>query len=116
MTNYTPDFELFWQSYPGRWDGSRGKKLKRKKYPAFEAWKKLTKEQRRECLGKRKKIWQEEGSYPRDCVTWLNQWGWEDIVLPENQWIRAIEIKMKEITPTVNFHDERNKQLRNIGK
>ncbi len=102
-SRYTDEFEIFWLAYPARWDRDRGVKIKRKKYPAFEAWKKLTDEQRKECLGKRKKIWQEEGSYPRDCVTWLNQWGWEDIELSENQWTQAIEVEMKEIAPPIKL-------------
>ncbi len=81
MTNYTPDFELFWQSYPKRWIRDLGIWVKRKKFPAFESWQKLTEEIRADCVAKRKLIKKHEGT-PRDCVTWLNQRGWDDIDLP----------------------------------
>ena len=113
---YTSEFELFWKAYPARWDRDRSVKVKRKKRPAFEKWLKLSKEERQECLGKRKRIWQEEGNCPRDCVTWLNQYGWEDIDLPEDKWVQVLpDVKMKEIAPVVNLNDERNKQRKVLG-
>jgi len=77
---YTSEFETFWKKYPARWNSNLSVMVKRKKYPAFVSWQKLTPETQRECLFKAKYIKQTEGT-PRDCVTWLNQRGWDDIEL-----------------------------------
>jgi hypothetical protein len=111
---YPPDFETFWKCYPSRWDRDRSVKLKRGKRPAYNKWVKLTDEERAECMGKRKMIYAAEGSYPRDCVTWLNQYGWEDIEAEEDKWEQAIDIPMKEIKPAVNLNDARNEAMRKL--
>jgi len=77
--NYSKDFETFWQKYPRRWNSNLGIYVKRKKFPAWEKWKKLSVEIRRECLSKVHLIKQTEGGAIRDAVTWLNQHGWSDI-------------------------------------
>ena len=77
---YTKDFLEFWKKYPARWNSNLSVMVKRKKYPASLSWQKLSPEERRECLFKAKYIKQTEG-VPRDCVTWLNQRGWDDIEL-----------------------------------
>lgn len=79
MTEYTEEFKIFWKAYPWRWDRANSQRIKRKKKPAFLAWQKLSEEVRAECMAKRKMIRAAEGSCARDCVTWLNQEGWEDI-------------------------------------
>ena len=76
---YTADFEKFWYKYPRRWNKDLGIWVKRKKYPAFLKWQKLHPEIQQECLSKVKLVKKYEGSAVRDCVTWLNQRGWEDI-------------------------------------
>lgn len=118
MTEYSADFEMFWKIYPDRWDRNMNQRIKRKKAPAFEKWKKLSKEIRAECLLKAKDIKYAEGSSARDCVTWINQRGWEDMRKEEGKKplpseIQAMVDKLLK-TPdyrTVNFHDERNRQL-----
>ena len=40
--DYTPEFEKFWQAYPKRWNRDLGCYVKRKKYPAFQKWQKLS--------------------------------------------------------------------------
>ena len=82
MSRYTEEFEKFWKAYPCRWHKDLGIRVKRKKYPAFEKWQKLSQEIREECLAKTKHIQRAEGAYVRDAVTWLNQYGWEDIESP----------------------------------
>jgi len=85
-TQYTADFEMFWKDFPWRWDRNENQRIKRKKKPAFLAWQKLDEETRIECMAKRRLIRASEGSSVRDCVTWINQDGWEDIDLPEDKW------------------------------
>lgn len=79
---YTEEFEKFWKAYPKRWNRDIGSFVKRKKFPAFEKWQKLSQTVRDECLAKSRLIRKTEGT-PRDCVTWLNQRGWDDIELPK---------------------------------
>lgn len=75
---YTDEFERFWKLYPARWNHNLGCYVKRKKRPAFDKWQKLSPEIRAECFAKSKYIKRSEGT-PRDCVTWINEYGWEDI-------------------------------------
>ena len=77
--DYTSEFEEFWLKYPSRWEKDSGSRIKRKKRPAFIKWQKLSAEIQAECLAKVKYVRRHEGAYVRDCVTWLNQYGWEDI-------------------------------------
>lgn len=77
--NYSDEFNEFWVKYPSRWDKTVGRYVKRKKKPAFLKWQKLKPEIRAECLAKAKYIKKYEGSAVRDCVTWLNNDGWDDI-------------------------------------
>lgn len=79
---YTAEFETFWKAYPTRWNKDLGLSVKRKKYPAFVKWQTLNQEIRDDCLAKVKLIKRTEGAAVRDCVTWLNQYGWDDIELP----------------------------------
>lgn len=96
--NYTDEFELFWSKYPARWNHNIHGYVKRKKRPAFEKWVKLSPEIRKECLFKAKYIKAHEGT-PRDCITWLNQYGWEDIDMAVPQEVPAIvkTIKLKQV-------------------
>ncbi len=96
MTAYTEEFKIFWKAYPWRWDRSNSQRIKRKKKPAFLAWQKLSKEIRAECMAKRKMVRASEGSCARDCVTWLNQEGWEDIELAEEKWKPYLPKEMTE--------------------
>ena len=83
MKPYTEEFETFWIKFPARWNPNLSCYVKRKKRPAFIKWQKLSDEVRKECLSKVHLIKKYEGSASsvRDCVTWLNQCGWEDIQL-----------------------------------
>ncbi len=83
-TKYSQDFEMFWRLYPDRWDRDQRVRIKRKKAPAFEKWLKLSNEIKAECLTIAKQIKFSEGSSIRDCVTWLNQKGWEDMRPKDN--------------------------------
>ena len=88
---YSKEFEYLWRVYPKRWDRTRTKWIKRKKYPAWEKWQLLDEETQHEILTKAQFIRDFEGSHACDLVTWLNQRGWDDIefnkdyvpVLPE---------------------------------
>ena len=116
---YTDEFERFWKQYPSRWNRDLGLYVKRKKFPAFQKWIKLSQAIRNECLLKVKYIKQAEGT-PRDAVTWLNQRGWEDFDLPgEKEKPKAlpkdITPKMKQVDEAVKSVDtnaERTRQLR----
>ena len=84
-SEYTPDFEMFWKLYPDRWDRDMNRRIKRKKAPAFEKWRELSNKLKAECLMIAKQIKYSEGSNARDCVTWLNQKGWEEMRPDENK-------------------------------
>lgn len=111
--DYTEEFETFWSLYPKRWSRDLSVYIKRKKWPAFEKWQKLDQAIRNDCLAKARLIKATEGT-PRDCVTWLNQRGWDDIELPKPPQ-KALPT---EITPhlkivdshIVNVNNERNRQ------
>jgi len=112
--DYTDEFEIFWKIYPKRWNRDLGVYVKRKKWPAFEKWQKLSQVIRNDCLTKVRLIKQTEGT-PRDCVTWLNQRGWDDIELPDKPQPKALpaEIvpKLKVVeSHIVNVNNERNQQ------
>ena len=117
--DYTEEFETFWKAFPSRWNRGVGGYIKRKKWPAFEKWQKLSQAIRSDCLAKSRLIRLTEGT-PRDCVTWLNQRGWDDIELP-NPKPKALPA---EITPKlkiveshiINVNNERNQQIKALAK
>ena len=110
--DYTDEFEAFWKAYPKRWNQDLGCWVKRKKYPAFLKWQKLSQAIRNECLSKAHLIKRAEGT-PRDCVTWINQRGWEDIELEKPEPMPAKYLpEMKKVESTfVNVNNERNQQI-----
>ena len=110
--DYTPEFMLFWKAYPARWNSNLSCMVKRKKYPAFLSWQKLSSERQQECLIKAKHIKRTEGT-PRDCVTWLNQRGWDDIELEKPKPLPSHLVpEMKTVeSHVVNISNERNKQI-----
>ena len=117
--DYTEEFETFWKAFPSRWNRDLGVFVKRKKWPAFEKWQKLSQAIRNDCLAKSRLIRLTEGT-PRDCVTWLNQRGWDDIELPSPKR-KALPA---EITPKlkiveshiINVNNERNQQIKALAK
>ena len=116
---YSKEFEVFWKYYPKRWDRSRNKLIKRKKFPAWESWQKLDDETRHEILTKLKYIKDFEGSAARDAVTWLNQRGWDDIEFGE-AWTPQLpkeltEGILKTSKHTVDINTERNRQRKGLG-
>ncbi len=114
---YTDEFEQFWKKFPKRWnrDFQGGSWVKRKKRPAFDKWQTLSQNIRNECLYKARYIKQYEGGAVRDCVTWLNQYGWEDIEIevPAEVPVIVNTIKFKQVPDgKVNVNNERNRQTR----
>ena len=114
---YTKGFLEFWKLYPKRWNKDLGCYVKRKKWPAFLKWQKLSKEIRAKCLARVHLVKKMEGS-PRDCVTWLNNRGWDDIEedelkkMPMGLPASMIEGLLKEVPSVeVNINNERNRQL-----
>lgn len=114
--DYTEEFEGFWAKYPKRWNRDLSCWVKRKKYPAFLKWQKLSKTIRQECLAKVHLIKRAEGT-PRDCVTWINQRGWEDIELEKPKPLPANLLpKMKIVeNHNLNVSNERNRQKDRLG-
>ena len=117
--NYTEDFQKFWQAYPKRWSRSMHGYIKRKKAPAFKTWQKLSPEIKSKCLRIVKKIKYSEGEAVRDCVTWLNQEGWDDIEEP--QQVKHLPEEMtNNVFRVVNHHidlnQRRNEEMRKLVK
>ena len=112
---YTQEFETFWALYPKRWNRDLGGYVKRKKWPAFEKWQKLPQSIRNDCLAKARLIKATEGT-PRDCVTWLNQRGWDDIELEKPKPIPTKFLPKMKIVESVevNVNNERNKQIADL--
>jgi len=115
---YTKDFEKFWKLYPKRWNRDLGIWVKRKKWPAFEKWQKLPKKIKQRCLEIVHLIKDAEGT-PRDCVTWLNQRGWEDIETTSKTKIglprEMIEGLLKDVPDVkIDVSNERNRQMRKL--
>ena len=111
---YTEEFEQFWKDYPARWNKETGDKVKRKKGPAFKSWLKLTDDVRAKCLRIIKKIKRSEGGAVRDCVTWLNQDGWDDIDEPDleaQSLPQELVPHFKSVDIRVNTNNRRNKQM-----
>jgi hypothetical protein len=117
--DYTSTFLIFWKAYPARWNQSLSLYVKRKKYPAFVAWQKLTPEIQQKCLRIVKVIKKTEGT-PRDCVTWLNQRGYDDIDEPDidAQTLPAelTDVLRRVDNPKVNVNNERNRQMRGLNE
>ena len=115
---YTAEFETFWKLYPSRWNSNVHSYVKRKKWPAFEKWQRLSQAIRNDCLAKARLIKATEGT-PRDCVTWLNQRGWDDIELPApppKALPAEITPKLKVVeSHIVNTNNERNKQIEKLA-
>lgn len=114
---YTPAFLIFWGGFPSRWNSNLHTYVKRKKYPAFESWQKLSPEIQAKCLRIVKQIKKTEGT-PRDCVTWLNQRGWDDIDEPDldvQRLPRSFTDSLKSIPETgINVNNERNRQMQKL--
>jgi len=114
--NYTDEFQRFWKAFPSRWNRNYGY-VKRKKVPAFKAWQKLSQDIRDKCLRIVKQIKRSEGEAVRDCVTWLNQEGWEDIDEPEEvqhlpeQFTTDV---FKEVHKPIDLNERRNIERRKI--
>ena len=104
--DYSEEFETFWKAFPSRWNRDIGVFVKRKKWPAFEKWQKLSQTIKSDCLAKSRLIRLTEGT-PRDCVTWLNQRGWDDIELPSPK-CKAIDSKLVPTLKTVPIGDNRS--------
>jgi hypothetical protein len=116
--DYTPEFELFWKSYPSRWnkDFQGGSWVKRKKLPAFQSWQKLSEEIKAKCLRIVKQIKKSEGGATRDAVTWINERGWDDIEEANNDQhlptsMTTVLKNVANETKPVNVNNERNRQL-----
>ena len=114
--DYTPEFEIFWKAYPKRWNRDLGCSVKRQKYPAFLKWQKLSKAIKAKCLSRVHLIKQFEG-VPRDCVTWINQRGWDDMEWEELKKLpvgfpkEMIENLLKKVPEAnINVSNERNRQ------
>lgn len=118
---YTDEFEQFWKGFPARWnrDFQGGTWVKRKKYPAFEKWQKLPGETRAKCLRIIKQIKKAEGGAVRDAVTWLNQYGWDDIneinEIEEAYHLPGSMNVLKSVDTTLNINNERNRQRKKLG-
>ena len=113
---YTEEFERFWKGFPARWnkDFQGGTWIKRKKYPAFEKWQKLSDEIRDKCMRVIKQVKKAEGGAVRDAVTWLNQSGWDDIDEPdlEAQTLpQELIPHFKTVDIRVNTNNRRNRQI-----
>jgi hypothetical protein len=117
--DYTPIFLIFWKEYPARWNQNLHTYVKRKKYPAFVAWQKLTPEIQQKCLRIVKLIKKTEGT-PRDAVTWLNQRGYDDIDEPDlgaQKLPQELTNVFKRVdNPKVNVNNERNRQIRGLAE
>lgn len=118
---YTEEFEQFWKLYPSRWNRDLGTSVKRKKRPAFMKWQLLPQEIRDECLAKVKYIKSSEGGAVRDAVTWINQFGWEDIDLPEPPPKPVIPKQLtgqvfKQLPPKESLNDGRNRCMQGLQK
>lgn len=79
MSDYTDNYERFWEAYPKR----NGRKVGKK--PAFAQWNKLTTDQKRAAFSdvekrNRQGTW---GKYIRDAARYLRDYGWEDEIAPE---------------------------------
>jgi len=118
--DYTEEFDTFWIKYPARWnrDFRGGSYVKRRKRPAFDKWQKLSQKIRNECMAKVHLIKEYEGGSVRDCVTWLNQCGWEDI--PEQKPKPFVTKKhadsiFQPVCEEIDVNDERNRQRKGLG-
>ena len=111
--DYTDEFETFWRKFPSRWnkDFQGGTYVKRKKRPAFEKWRKLPQAIRNECLAKVHLVRQSEGGSVRNCVTWLNQCGWEDIETETPKSLGLPDPFKSVPSVEVNVNNRRNEQL-----
>ncbi len=112
--DYTATFEIFWKGFPSRWNDNLHGYVKRKKWPAFQKWEKLTSEIQQKCLRIVKKIKAAEGT-PRDCVTWLNERGYDDIDEPDldaQKLPQSMTDSLKQVPGGLNRNNERNRQTR----
>ena len=118
MRNYTDEFEQFWKGFPARWNKERGTYIKRKKGPAFVSWLKLQPDERAKCLRIVKKIKGAEGGATRDCVTWLNQDGWDDIDEPDleaQSLPQELIPRFKTVSISrINTNNERNRHMNKL--
>ncbi len=113
---YTSTFLIFWKSFPSRWNSNLSVFVKRKKWPAFEKWQKLSPEIQQKCLRIVKKIKAAEGT-PRDCVTWINEKGWDDIDEPDldaQKLPQKLTDSLKRVPGGVNVNNERNRQMKGL--
>ena len=103
---YSPEFEYLWKKWPKRWNRNKSVWVKRKKFPAWKAWQKLDEETQRFILSVLNKARENEGAYPRDLVTWLNQQGWEDLEFQSDY----VPVLPKELTDKIG-HSEALKEV-----
>lgn len=82
-TNYTPEFESFWNKYPKRWVESSGSWVKIGKYEAFQAWKRLAKSEREIIMMVLPKV--KANKFTPDAHRWLKKRRWEDFEIKNSR-------------------------------
>ena len=105
-TRYSNEFQYVWGKWPGRWNAKLGRKVKRKKQPAWKAWQKLSPDTQQlivSCIIQARA----NEDFPRDLVTWINQEGWEDLDLPDSYEA----ILPKELTQNIGHPEAFKKEV-----
>lgn len=129
MVGYTDDFELFWRSYPPRFNESRSVYVRADKQGAFDEWQKLVADEKIAALNA---VQREKASkYTPDARKWLKHKRWEDVIAPLREFDRPppkeIQVMIDKLTnsglkdvPSVKLshrevNSRRNEARRKLG-
>lgn len=108
---YSEKFKYVWSKWPKRWDRAKGRYVKKKKPQAADKFEKMPDEDQDFIMSIICLAAGNEGSCPRDLVTWINQQGWEDLDLDEDyEPVLPIEFtkKIKSVPgDTQDFNQQR---------
>ncbi len=72
---YTPEYEMFWKKFKGRWNREADKYIKVGKYEAFLEWQKLELDEQYKAV---KVAHKPSGQYVPDCCRWLKNKRFDD--------------------------------------
>ncbi len=68
--DYTPEFEVFWKRFTGRWSVDKDRYVKVGKWEAFGEWRKLAIKQQEKASAVADKV---SGKYTPDANRWLKR-------------------------------------------
>lgn len=101
---YSDDFELFWRSYPPRFNEGRNVYIRADKCGAFREWERLTLDEKVLALNAVQR--EKPSKWTPDARKWLYHKRWEDVVAPLREYERPAKKEVEAMIDKLarSFH------------